>query len=238
MRRTIVVSDLHGNAQPLERALAHARFGHDDTLVVAGDLIDVGFDDTISLAESYGAVILAGNHEAAAAVGLRISPQNPESIARGAEFGERIVSGEWKLAYAAEGHLITHAGVSLALSDVLSAQPDLESLASDLNERFIAEVESALSAAPLTWVDLERYRLLGSPLGPLWFRPFNVSQLPSGIRQIIGHTAPELLPGELPAAVRSAGWLLVEPGGHDPSGSGVDFRYALVEDGRATVIEG
>lgn len=239
MSRTIVVSDLHGRSHALQSAVDNAGFREGDTLVVAGDLIDVGPDDTIALAETYGAVILAGNHEVAAALGLRIAPQHPESLARGPEFAERMISGAWRLAHVADGHLITHAGVSTALSDLIAAHTDdLPSFADDLNARFAEEVAAALPSAPLRWDDLERFRLIGSPLGPLWFRPFSVSQLPSGIRQIVGHTAPELLPGDLAAAVRSAGWTLVEPGGHGPGEDGVNFRYAIVEDGRATVVEG
>ena len=112
MPRTIVVSDLHGTTSLLERALEHSGFGANDTLVVAGDLIDVGGDDTVALAESLGATVLAGNHEVAAAMGLlRISPQNPDSLTRGPEFAGRFATGEWALAAAADGWLITHAGV-------------------------------------------------------------------------------------------------------------------------------
>lgn len=238
MTRTIVVSDLHGRIAPLERALEHSGFGMDDRLVVAGDLIDVGSEDALSYAESVGATILAGNHEVSAAIGLRISPQNAESLVRGPEFAEHMTSGRWKLAHVADGHLITHAGVSSAFSDVITRHPDLDDLAAELNASFAAEIAEAVARKPLTWEDLERFRLLGSSLGPLWFRPFATSQLPSGIRQIVGHTAPELLPGDLLAAVRSAGWLLVEPGGRDISGTPVDFRYAVVADGRAQVFEG
>lgn len=237
MTRTIVVSDLHGRTSPLRAAIERGGLTEDDRLVVAGDLIDIGSEDTIRLAESYGAEILVGNHELAAAVGLRISPQNADSLARGPEFAERMLSGAWRLASVAGDHLITHAGVSAALSDIIAANPSLDGLAADLNRRFIEELEIAVSLAPLAWDDLDRFRLLGSPLGPLWFRPFAASQLPSGIRQVVGHTAPELLPGDLAAAVRSAGWYLVEPGGH-AGAADVDFRYAVVEDGHATVFEG
>lgn len=238
MARTIVMSDLHGQIAPLTAALEHAGFGPDDALVVAGDLVDVGIEDAVGYAESLGAVILAGNHEVAAALGLRIAPQDPESLLRGPEFAEKFVTGAWKLAHVAENHLITHAGVSSALSDIISAHgEDLEGLADDLNARFAAEVEQAFANSPLTWEDLERYRLIGSNMGPLWFRPWSVAQLPSGIRQIVGHTPPELLPGDLPRALSSAGWLMVEPGGHGAPG-GAHFRYALVENGVAAIIEG
>lgn len=237
MARTIVVSDLHGHASPLLAAIERSGLTTSDRLIVAGDLIDVGPEDAIGLAESYGAEVLVGNHELAAAVGLRISPQNADSVARGPEFAERMLSGDWKLASAAGDHLITHAGVSSALSDIIRSNRGLDELTADLNRRFVEELEIAVSQAPLSWEDLDRFRLLGSPLGPLWFRPFDTSQLPSGMRQIVGHTAPELLRSDLAAAIRSAGWYLIEPGGHGSAG-GVAFRYAVVEDGHATVFEG
>jgi hypothetical protein len=231
--RTIVVSDLHGSNSLLELALEHAGFGAGDTLVVAGDLIDVGPDDTVALAESLGATILAGNHEVAAAMGLRISPQHPESLMRGPEFVGRFAAGEWPLAAAVDGWLITHAGVSTALSELITeAEDDVDAIARELNRRFRDDIARAVRSMPLTASDLDRFALIGSEMGPLWFRPTDLARIPGGLRQIAGHTPPELLAAADLAALESRGWRLVEPGGHYGE---VKARYAVIEDGNARV---
>lgn len=245
--RTLVLSDLHGDASRLERTLEHARFTRDDRLVIAGDLIDVGTDDVIALAEAHGATVLAGNHEVSAALGLRISPQHPESLERGSEFAERFASGVWPLAVEVEGFLITHAGVSATLSDLIDrAGGEVAAVAERLNHLFRSEVESARAQAPLAWEDIERLRLCGSPAGPLWFRPRSAAQLPSGLRQIVGHTPPEMYPPETLDALEHAGWLLVESGGHGATavtcrrGGRILYpsvRYAVIEDGTARLVE-
>jgi len=235
--RTIVVSDLHGSTDRLSRALEHAGYVAGDTLVVAGDSVDVGPDDALGMAQSLGATILAGNHEVAAAVGLRITPQHAESLARGPEFAARFADGTWPLALAVDGWLITHAGVSSALSDVISrVSADPVALAAELNRMFRAEMTTAIESMPLAWTDLERFRLIGGEMGPLWFRPMRPMDLPSGLRQIVGHTPPELLPESGRALLRSSGWLLIEPGGH--GGIGPAYRYAIIENGDAQIFEG
>ncbi|TLM97281.1 MAG: hypothetical protein FDZ75_04850 [Actinobacteria bacterium] len=236
MPRTIVVSDLHGSRAALERVLEHAGFGDGDRLVVAGDLVDVGSDDTVGFAESLGATILAGNHEVSAALGLRIAPQNVETLLRGPEFAERMLDGRWKLAVEVDGWLVTHAGVSVALDDLVArAGYDAGALALDLNERFRRELAAAREEGPLEWQDMERYRLVGGELGPLWFRPTMLSRIPSGLRQIVGHTPPDVLGDALVTRLESYGWLLVESGGHGAA----HVRYAVVEpSGEAHVVVG
>lgn len=234
--RTVVVSDLHGNVGRLERALAHASLQQGDRLIVAGDLIDIGTEDALGAAEAHGALVLAGNHEVSAALGVPISPQNPSSLRRGDEFAERLASGEWPLAVAVEGWLVTHAGVSSSLLDIVERTArDPEALADTLNAMFRQELDSALGVRPLAWDDLDRYRLIGGQLGPLWFRPSHPDLLPSGLRQIVGHTAPELLGPRSREMLESFGWLLVEPGGH--LGDEVSFRYAVIENGEARVLD-
>lgn len=233
MPRTIVVSDLHGSIARLERVLEHSGFSAGDALIVAGDLIDVGDDDTTGFAESMGATVLAGNHEVSAAVGLRITPQNAESLTRGPEFAERMLDGRWPLAVAVDGWLITHAGVSVALDDVIARTGhDPATIAETLNGMFRAEVAEALGAAPLAWADMERFRLIGGELGPLWFRPIDLTRVPSGLRQIVGHTPADLLGEPMEDRLRSSGWLLVESGGHRDHAA---VRYAIVESGSARV---
>lgn len=236
MPRTIIVSDLHGDSSLLESALAHAEFSDADSLVIAGDLVDVGPDDTIALAESLGARVLAGNHEVSAAIGLRISPQHASSLERGAEFAERMISGEWPIALDVDGWLVTHAGISLTLDDIIiRAGYSAAAIAEDLNARFVEEMRAAVADAPLEWDSLSRFRILGSQMGPLWFRPIEPMHIPGGVRQIVGHTPPDFLGMAQVDRLTALGWLLVEPGGHEAEGG---FRYAVVEDGAARVVEG
>lgn len=242
MSRTIVVSDLHGRLAPLEAALEHAEFDPDlDQIVIAGDLIDVGTDDILERAEELDAIVLPGNHEVAAALGLRITPQNIESIEHGPDYAERMLSGEWPLAIAIEGWLISHAGLSITFSDI--ANPfagDLPGLVGELNDRFVDEMSEALQSAPLEWESLERFRILGSPAGPLWFRPRLPEMVAWGINQVAGHTPPETLSEFEGHRLTSAGFLLVDPGGHAGRAhpKGPAFRYAVIEDAAATVVEG
>ncbi len=233
MSRTVVVSDLHGEARLLERALEAVGFGAGDRLVIAGDLIDVGRDDTVGLATELEATILAGNHEVCAALGILIQPQNPESLERGPEFAQRFVGGKWALATAADGWLITHAGVSTSLNDVIEEcdrEPDR--IAAELNGRFRTEMAAAVPLAPLDWEDIERFRLIGSEAGPLWFRPRSLPRLPGGLPQVVGHTPPETYTPAHLAALHAAGWRLIEPGGR----GGVAYRCCVIEDGHASVI--
>ncbi len=240
MPRTIVVSDLHGNTALLSRILDHAGFSTDegDRLIVAGDLLDVGTGDTIGAAEALGATILAGNHEVSAAVGLRISPQNAETREMAPELARRFASGEWPLAAAVDGWLITHAGVSTALSDLIGEETDAEQIATLLNDLFRDEISRAVRRMPLDFDDMDRFRLLGGERGPLWFRPFELSQIPSGLRQIVGHTPPGALPTAHASALESRGWLLIEPGGHSVRRTNHGVRYAVIDEGGARVVTG
>lgn len=236
MSRTIVVSDLHGHRSLLENALEHAGYSAGDGLVVAGDLVDIGTEDTVGLAEELGATVLAGNHEVAAALGLGITPQNTETRERGPEFAERFTSGSWPLAAEVDGWVVTHAGLSVALDDIVRPRAgDVDAIVRDLNERFVAEMTAATGVPTHDWVALERFRLLGGQMGPLWFRPHHPSDV-LGIRQITGHTPPENYPASTVAAFESAGLLLVDPGAHMGTTPG-RFRYAIVEDGEARVVD-
>lgn len=234
--RTLVLSDLHGDSVLLERALEHARFAAGDRLIIAGDLLDGGPDDTVGLARSLGATVLAGNHEVSAAVGLVISPQDESTRERQAELAEKFISGEWSLAMEVEGWLVTHAGVSAALEDyIVRATRSPAVLAELLNEDFIQEMRQATTHSDsFSWSAMERYRLAMGALGPLWFRPDELSMLPRGLKQIVGHTPPEHFSPRHVDALESHGWLLVDAGGHGLGRS--EFRYAEIADGEARVV--
>lgn len=234
--RTIVVSDLHGYAALLENTLADAGFGGDDRLIAAGDLVDIGPDDCIAAAEWHRAVILAGNHEVSAALDVDIFPQNPETPARGPEFAQRFLSGEWPLAAAVDGWLVTHGGLSVMFDDdVKSSAGDIEQLAERLNEAFRAEMTRYLEGEISIW-SLGRSRILGSELGPLWFRAGRPDLVARGVRQVVGHTPCELFSESAVAELAHHDFLLIDPGAHlepDPRGR---VRYAIIENGAATVV--
>lgn len=236
--RTIILSDIHGFAPLLERALAHARPQPADRIVIAGDLVDLGTDDVVALAEKHGAEVLAGNHEVAAALGIRIAPQNLETRARQAEFAERILSGAWQLATVASGWLVTHAGVSRAFLPLWDeAGGDLERFATALNVRFLLEVrEYAAGRMPIERDGVPGLVTLG--VGPLWFRPHEAADALPGVRQIAGHTPPEALDPETVEQLRERDFLLTDPGAH-VSGPGTDrFRYVVVDaDGTARAVQ-
>lgn len=239
MPLTIVTSDLHGHGVLLTNALAHAGFGPSDRLIVAGDLVDGGPDDCIALAERHGAEILAGNHEASAALGLPISPQDPETPARGPGFLGRFLSGEWPLAAQANGWLITHAGVSRMFDgEVLFAGFDAGRLAEDMNARFVEELvvldsedEEGMATIPA--------RIVIAQHGPLWFRPHGPEWIPPRMKQVAGHTAPELLPQEVVEQLAGIDFLLCDPHARGDSDPARRYRYvAIEEDGTARLREG
>jgi hypothetical protein len=236
--RTIVVSDLHGYDALLENALEDAGFGAGDALVVAGDLVDIGPDDCIALAQAHGATILAGNHEVSAALGLDITPQNPETPARHAEFAARFLSGEWPLAAAVDGWLVTHGGLSTMFADDIErAGGDVERLAASLNDAFRDELRRFLGGELSAW-SLGRSRIVGSELGPLWFRAATPEMVPDGLEQVVGHTPCEIFGRGKLAALQGKPFLLVDPGAHLESDPRRRFRYAVIEGGGARVVGG
>lgn len=236
--RTIVLSDIHGYVALLENALRHAGFSEGDQLVIAGDLVDIGPDECLRAAEEHGARILAGNHEVAAAIGLDITPQNPDTPERGPDFAGRFVSGEWPLAFAVDGWLITHAGISSSFArEIKATRGDADKLAATLNEEFREEMERFLAGELTVW-SASRARIVMSESGPLWFRPRHLDWVPDGLRQIAGHTPPELLTRDGLAAIKSRGMLLTDPGVHLAEQIGGRYRYAVIEDGLAYVVSG
>lgn len=69
---TALLSDIHGNREALAATLAHAQASGADRFVVLGDIVGYGADplyccDTIRALEADGALVIRGNHDAAAA---------------------------------------------------------------------------------------------------------------------------------------------------------------------------
>src|SRR5262245_22982185 len=65
MRRTIIVGDVHGCRDELERLLEHVGFVRGDQVVLVGDLVARGPDPcgTLELVRNVGAWSVRGNHE-------------------------------------------------------------------------------------------------------------------------------------------------------------------------------
>ena len=69
MGRTIIVGDVHGCRDELERLLNHVGFGRRRRLIIVGDLVVRGPDPAgSSISRSSGAKSVRGNHSGAAAV--------------------------------------------------------------------------------------------------------------------------------------------------------------------------
>lgn len=73
--RIAFLSDIHGNREALDACLAHAERHGVDRWVVLGDLVGYGADpayvvDRVRALASKGAVVIKGNHDAAAASGV------------------------------------------------------------------------------------------------------------------------------------------------------------------------
>jgi hypothetical protein len=130
--------------------------------------------------------------------------------------------------------------VSTALGDITyRAAGDVEQIADALNRLFRDEIAGAVRRMPVSFQDLDRYRLIGGEMGPLWFRPLNMEHIPSGLRQVVGHTPPDALPEHLTSSLERHGWLLVEPGGHAGGrGSTGNLRYAVLADGAGGIVTG
>jgi hypothetical protein len=101
-------------------------------------------------------------------------------------------------------------------------------LADHLNEAFLEAVLRAIESGAREW---DEAGVLGWD-GPLWYRPGGPGGAPLlGATQIAGHT-PAL------GAEEESGFHLIDPDARCGVGDPTRFRYALVEEGRVTVVEG
>jgi hypothetical protein len=169
----------------LKNAIRHATENHglteEDRIIVAGDLVDIGHDwrRVIEDVEQVGAEVLWGNHDVAAVIGQRISPQ--DLTVSGYVVQETAERMGWKLAAEHAGVLITHAGLSVLYAEKLGIDTrDAKVIAERLNREF--ESQDGMKA------------LAKLPYGTLWFRPFDrqaygvKEQMPYRVPQVAGHT--------------------------------------------------
>jgi hypothetical protein len=234
--RTFVVSDAHGYPALIANALEHGGFRPgEDGFVYAGDFLDRGPDPEgcLELVERLATEVLFGNHEAAVFLDFPVFPQDPASRRFRlllADKAFRPCPVPWKAATCVEGVLVTHAGASQVWTSAFhhECQGDPHLLADHLNEEFLEAVLLAIEGRACEW---EETGVLGWD-GPLWYRPDGLGGPPlRGCVQIAGHTPP--LGDE-----EESGLYLTDPDTRYGLGDPGRFRYALVEGGRVTVVEG
>lgn len=251
--RTIVVSDIHGYPELIEHALEHAGFRPgEDRFVFAGDFMDggPGVERAFELIEELADVVLLGNHELAAMLGIEIMPQDAHAFGYADRLSERILdlSGEfgerWKLATDEQGVLVCHSAVSEEFA------PEFEACGRNV-AAFVAQLNSDLRVVlaraglgKLVYGDEgEALRLLGAD-GPLWYRPLWPGQpgLLPGVVQVVGHTALELYEPAGTAVLEALGIHLVAPDMSEAEWGEPDaywlanaYRYGVIEDGSVRV---
>jgi len=233
--KTVVISDIHARPKLLLNALEHA--GNYDSVVFAGDALDIGADPegALRVIDENCDVALFGNHDICAVFGVPISPQDSVSFSYASYLRGKHASKEWKFAYAVDGVIITHAGISSFNAGTIYGEVDHLLVASDINRIMRREFDSA----PMFHDDKENY-WLASPLmdrwGCLWYRP-SVDTLP-GFKQVAGHT-PDLCYTESQLkSLRNKGLRLVDPYARSHFGEDGYYKYATITDGKVRVHSG
>ena len=186
--------------------------------------------------DELGAQCLVGNHEFSVWLGEPLELVEPDLHVQVA-VAQRIDSHEWQLATSVDGVLVTHAGLSEEYARRFTAQErgSAEQLAVALNAEFAGVVSLGPDRVDEA-IDWE---------SPLWYRPSERTPLARGIRQVAGHTPPEIVRGDGAEAETwaSRGLHLVDPFVRrwvriHESGQPAPLRYAVIDEGVVTVVEG
>jgi predicted phosphodiesterase len=246
--KTIVCADIHGNLTLLQNILAHSKFTDEDILVCAGDFCDIGLYTVAiqELLEKNNTVTLLGNHELAHLLGQSIQPYDykldsiPNLISG---WRKKTLSGEWEIAYAVDDILVTHAGVSDFLAEKLHLQGlTSQQMAEKINKKF-------LEGLSINYDDPNQLELIGNKwfgyddvFSPLWYRPllyekFGKISNPAPVRQIAGHTPNHCYDSFQIKWLEEMGFYLIDPYMGGRMSLPGYCKYALVEDGKISVVE-
>lgn len=256
--RTLVVSDAHGHPEIIRFALDHSRFEPGrDRFVFGGDFLDRGTDaqGCLDLIEQYADEVLLGNHDLAVLLDTPVWPQEPDSPGFRPLLVEKTLNQDparaWKAVAEVEGVLVSHAGISARYGRVFRGacqrRPDI--FAQRMNEDFRTAVEQWLGSGEggrglSQEQDRGLYQYVNAAAGdsagmfgdrgPFWFRPppFTHTRPLAGVLQVAGHT-PAM------AELAEDGFYMIDPGVWLVDfGEPLLFRYAVIEDGQVTVVEG
>ncbi len=212
-KRLVVVGDIHGQFEPFVSILQHAKLiddklnwtGSHDSLIQMGDVFDRGprakeADELLDkiqkqAANSSGEVIrLVGNHELEILLSnFSISGlKGEEAVALRDKLTEKVLSGEWRGAYAYKGFLFTHAGVTRRLYKIFQMQledANAYNVAVLINLIFRESIKHQFFKHPIFNISVSRSGM--DKFGGIFWEDLTDlvhSYTQSPIWQVIGHT--------------------------------------------------
>jgi len=240
---TLVVSDVHGYPELLERALRNSGFREGiDRLIFAGDFLDRGSlaRECLRRLDDLGAEMLIGNHDQAIALGYWIGEQQEANKAFREPLLERLRRRRIDLVTSIDGVLISHAGLTRVFAaDFHALGRDPARLAARMNDEYHAAVERQLEHGRelpepriLDEWSPQRLRVDDADVGP--------GRLLVGVEQIAGHTTPTVFRRWTTAMFRAAGLHAIDPGtyGLGPGDHPRHYRYAVIQGGAVRVEAG
>ena len=240
---TLVVSDVHGYPELLERALRNSGFREGiDRLIFAGDFLDRGSlaRECLRRLDDLGAEMLIGNHDQAIALGYWIGEQQEANKAFREPLLERLRRRRIDLVTSIDGVLISHAGLTRVFAaDFHALGRDPARLAARMNDEYHAAVERQLEHGRelpepriLDEWSPQRLRVDDADVGP--------GRLLDGVEQIAGHTTPTVFRRWTTAMFRAAGLHAIDPGtyGRGPGDHPRHYRYAVIQGGAVRVEAG
>ena len=240
---TLVLSDVHGFPELIERALRSSGFREGiDRLVFAGDFLDRGerAAECLERLDALGAKTLIGNHDQAIALGYWIGEQREASKAFRDLLLERLRTRRLDLVTSVDGVLISHAGLSRAFAaDFDELDRDSARLAARLNDEYHAAVQRQLEHGR----EMPEQRILDE-WSPLRLRVDDADGGPGRLlgnaEQIAGHTTPTVFRRWTEAEFRAAGLYAIDPGtyGLGPGDRPRHYRHAVIRAGAVRVEAG
>jgi hypothetical protein len=199
----------------------------------------------LGLVERYADEVLLGNHDLAVLLDTPVWPQEPDSPAFRPRLIEKVLDKDpaaaWKAVTAVEGVLVSHAGISALYERVFreTCHGEPAVFAERMNEEFWDSVRSWLGGErhAVDAADAETVADAGDlfgDYGPFWFRPppFTNARPLNGVTQVAGHTPPI-------GGLAKDGFYMIDPGVWLADfGEPLQFRYAVIEEGRVSVAQG